>query len=140
MVLTLRIGGISCSADSGVSVGVTVIPIGPPTINDFNYSNLNLSQPSTDSGSVKGTTSDTSTNPVTNSDTIDGTANNGATNSTDQSTNGNLLKSTNSNSINAQTEQKDSQGTVKGAKTEANPNWFKKLFNRCVDFFENLFK
>lgn len=59
-IFTVGIGTEVFAADSGVSLGVTVLSAGPATINDFDYHNLNQIYEEKNQGKVMGAKSDES--------------------------------------------------------------------------------
>lgn len=131
VIFCTRIGTVSYAADSGVSIGVTVIDIGPPTINDFDYSALNLSQPVVDFSSVKSTTNDASTNSVASPETTNSASKNGASNSVKPDLSG--------NSIIYSTLPKEDAGLVKGEKIQTSVSWYKKIVDWCSGILKSIF-
>lgn len=121
VALTNRIGEAVHAADSGVSLGVTVLRTGPPTINDFNYSSLNISEPIVDSGSIENTNSD----PVVNQ--------------ADPFVDSGSVKGAQSNQNLNQTVTGSEQGVVKGVTSDKPSSWFKNFINKFVNFFKRIF-
>lgn len=121
VVVVNGIGVAVHAADSGVSLGVNVISIGPPTINDFNYSALNISTPTADSDLTENANLNSSIDqaaPIADSGSVKGEESNQTIN---------------------QTEVVKDKGLVKGTASEKPPSWFKKQIDRFVDFFKRIF-
>ena len=138
MIFVRETGTIVHAADSGVALGVNVLSVGPATINDFDY---NFSQEVTDSDTIKDVNNNLSENLPTDTGSVKGaTSDNGTTSLSQTATGKNITQNSNSNATVVKTESEDSQGEVLGVRTENSSSWFRRAINKCGNFFKNILK
>lgn len=140
VIIFNRIGVAAHAADSGVSLGVTVISVGPPTINDFDYSAFNTSIPKMNLGLTK----DANTDPagdqaeLTSESGSDGIKNVNQNNNKNVTATNLSAESVTDSQLNETTGPEENQGLVKGTKSSAHTSWFRNFLDECIIFLERI--